>query len=130
MRGKEVAKPVPAWVTKALFVVICLANVAVAQSPVSTWQTMDDGSGKPRSIVQIEERSGLLEGKVSQIFLQPCELPDPVCSKCSGERKNAKTVRWPHFFAVGKSGRVAAFAQKNSWKIPISKYFRANLDFV
>ncbi|HRI59360.1 MAG TPA: DUF2147 domain-containing protein [Saprospiraceae bacterium] len=91
-REKEVENPIRTRVAKALLGAILLANVAVAQSPVGTWQTIDDSSGNPRSIVQIEEKNGLLEGKVSQIFLQPCESPDPVCSKCSGERKNAKIV--------------------------------------
>lgn len=91
-REKGAKNPIPKGVAKALFGVMLLTNVAVAQSPVGTWQTIDDGSGKPRSIVQIEEKNGMLEGKVTQIFLQSCESPDPVCTKCSGERKNAKIV--------------------------------------
>jgi uncharacterized protein (DUF2147 family) len=69
-----------------------LTDVAYAQSPVGTWTTFDEDKGTPRSIVQIEEKSSLLEGKIVSLYLQPCESPDPVCSKCSGEQKDAKIV--------------------------------------
>ncbi len=103
-REKEVPKPIPTRAAKVLFGAILLTNVAIAQSPVGTWQTIDDGSGKPRSIVQIEEKNGSLEGKVSQIFLQSCEPPDPVCAKCSGERKNAKIVGMTILWSLKKEG--------------------------
>ena len=103
-REKEAETPIPARIIQALFGAILLANVAAAQSPVGTWQTIDDGSRKPRSIVQIEEKSSVLEGKVSQITLLPCEPPDPVCSKCSGERKNAKIVGMTILWGFKKDG--------------------------
>lgn len=103
-REKEAEKPIPARAAKALLGALLLANAALAQSPVGAWQTIDDGSGKPRSVVQIEEKSGLLEGKITQIFLQPCEPPDPVCTKCSGERKNAKVVGMTILWGLKKDG--------------------------
>ena len=104
-REKETGSSMPARVVKALVGVILLANVAGAQSPAGTWQTIDDSSGKPRSIVQIEEKNGLLEGKITQIFLQPCEPPDPVWLKCSGERKNAKIVGMTILWDLKKDGK-------------------------
>ncbi|MDX2281590.1 MAG: DUF2147 domain-containing protein [Saprospiraceae bacterium] len=103
-REKESGSLLSARTTKILFGVILLGNVAAAQSPVGTWKTVDDKSGNTRSIVQIEEKSGLLEGKVTQIFLQPCEQPEPVCSKCSGERKNAKIVGMNFLWGFKKDG--------------------------
>jgi len=103
-REKEAKKTPSLRTAKTLFGAMLLANIAVAQSPAGAWQTMDDGSGKPRSIVQIEEKNGIIEGKVSQIFLQSCEPPDPVCSKCSGERKNAKIVGMTILWGYKKDG--------------------------
>lgn len=91
-RKNEVKNPTSPPVLKIIFAAMLLANTTFAQSPAGVWQTIDDGTGKPRSVVQIEEKNGLLEGRISQLFLQPCESPDPVCLKCSGERKNAKIV--------------------------------------
>lgn len=103
-REKEPKNTISAPVTKILFGAILLANVGNAQSPVGNWKTVDDNSGNIRSIIQIEEKSGMLEGKVSQIFLQPCEPPEPVCSKCSGERKNAKIVGMNFLWGFKKEG--------------------------
>ncbi len=101
-REKVSEKPIPARVLKILVGAILLTNVAYAQSPVGTWTTFDEDKGTPRSIVQIEEKSSLLEGKIVSLYLQPCEPPDPVCSKCSGEQKDAKIVGMRFFWGFKK----------------------------
>lgn len=103
-RKKDSGKSLAARTTKILLGVMLLGNVAAAQSPVGTWKTVDDKSGNTRSIVRIDENSGSLEGKVTQLFLQSCEPPDPVCSKCSGERKNAKVVGMTILWGLKKDG--------------------------
>ncbi len=61
---------------------------SAAESPVGRWQTIDDETGKPKSIVTIEEAAdGTLTGTVAEI-LQSDHGPNPVCSACSGERKD------------------------------------------
>jgi uncharacterized protein (DUF2147 family) len=58
-----------------------------AASPVGKWRTIDDASGKTKSIVEISETSdGLLQGRVIEILHSDLG-PDPVCEKCPGERK-------------------------------------------
>lgn len=103
-REKETGNPKSARAINILFGALLLNNVANAQSPVGIWKTVDGKSGSTRSLVQIEEKSGMLEGKVSYIFLQPCEPPEPVCSKCSGERKNAKIVGMNFLWGFRKEG--------------------------
>jgi sterol desaturase/sphingolipid hydroxylase (fatty acid hydroxylase superfamily) len=74
----------------AMLLAICCGNSAHAQSPIGTWQTIDDGDGKARSLVQIVPGdSGGLSGKVLEIYPRGCEPADPLCVKCTGERKNA-----------------------------------------
>lgn len=103
-RAKELGKIKSAQTINMLFGGLLLANVASAQSPVGLWKTVDDKSGNTRSIVQIEEKNNMLEGRVSQIFLQSCEPPEPICSKCSGERKNAKIVGMNFLWGFKRDG--------------------------
>lgn len=103
-RKEESGNTLSARTTKIFFGLILLGNMASAQSPVGSWKTVDDRNGNTRSIVQIEEKNGLLEGKVTQIFLQSCEPPEPVCSKCPGERKNAKIVGMNFLWGFKREG--------------------------
>ncbi|MGK9066155.1 DUF2147 domain-containing protein [Stutzerimonas chloritidismutans] len=69
-----------------------------ADSPAGRWQTIDDETGKPKSIVEIQQADdGTLSGKVAQI-LQSDHGPNPLCTECEGERKNqpitGMTILW------------------------------------
>ena len=80
---------------RALFTAVLMAlpltftfMAFAAESPAGRWQTIDDETGKPKSIVEIQEAAdGTLTGKVAQI-LQSDHGPNPVCSACEGERKD------------------------------------------
>ena len=56
------------------------------------WQTIDDETSKPKSIVEIYEQAGKVYGKIVQLFRKPEEDPDPVCHKCTDYRKNQKVI--------------------------------------
>lgn len=68
---------------------MAVSAVAMAQNtPVGSWTTIDDETGKPKSVVEIyEARDGTLAGRVDQI-LQSDRGPNPVCDKCSGANKD------------------------------------------
>ena len=55
-------------------------------SPVGTWHTVDETTGKPRGIVEIVERNGVLTG-IIRGTLVPGE-PEGLCDKCPGDRRN------------------------------------------
>ena len=57
-------------------------------TPVGRWKTIDDNTGKAKSIVLIWEEGGKLFGKVDQILDPPADHPDPVCVKCEGDLKD------------------------------------------
>lgn len=77
----------------ALLVLICIFNTAlVAQDIVGSWKTIDDNTGKARSVVEIYEKEELYFGKVVDIFPQPGEDPDPICENCTGDKKNQKVI--------------------------------------
>jgi len=80
---------------------LALAALPVAafaqNSPVGRWKTIDDETGKVKSIVEITEANGTLQGKVVEI-LQSDRGPNPVCDKCEGGNKNkpvkGMTILW------------------------------------
>ena len=59
-------------------------------TPVGTWKTVDDATGKARSLVQITETDGKLKGQIIELIREPGEDPDPVCDKCTGVLHNHK----------------------------------------
>ncbi|AHL73813.1 hypothetical protein CH92_01355 [Stutzerimonas stutzeri] len=85
----------------ALMLAVPLAASSLAfavDSPAGRWQTIDDETGKPKSIVEIQQAAdGTLSGKVAEI-LQSDHGPNPVCSECDGDRKNkpitGMTILW------------------------------------
>ena len=63
-----------------------------AQSITGKWKTIDDESGKPRSIVEVFEQDGKIYGKIIELFRGPDEDPDPVCQECTDHRKGKKVI--------------------------------------
>lgn len=68
------------------------------QSPVGKWKTIDDETGKVKSIVEITQASnGTLQGRVVEV-LQSDRGPNPTCDKCSGANKGkpvkGMTILW------------------------------------
>ncbi len=59
-------------------------------TPVGTWKTIDDSTGKPRSLVEISDADGKLHGRIVELIREPGEDPDPVCDKCTGALHNHK----------------------------------------
>ncbi|WP_436517096.1 DUF2147 domain-containing protein [Ekhidna sp. To15] len=65
---------------------------AYSQSIVGTWKTIDDESGKARSIVEIYEKEGRFFGKIQKLFREEGEDPDPICDECEDHRKGKKII--------------------------------------
>ncbi|MFD0737943.1 DUF2147 domain-containing protein [Lysobacter koreensis] len=84
---------------------LAISTAAFAQSsPVGTWTTIDDKTKKPKSVVEIYETSnGTLAGRVNEI-LQSDRGPNPVCDKCSGERKNKPVKGMVILWGLKKKG--------------------------
>jgi len=59
-------------------------------TPVGRWRTVDDKTGKPRSIVSIWEENGKFFGRVEQ-SLNP-ERAGRRCDKCTDDRKDQLIV--------------------------------------
>lgn len=66
---------------------VLFAAASEAQSPASAvgrWKTIDDATGKAKSIVEIyQAKDGRLAGKVVDV-LDLKDGPNPTCGKCTG----------------------------------------------
>ena len=86
----------------ALFgLLLATAHAADPTSPVGQWRTIDDQSGKPKSIVQITENQGVLTGKIVELLEGATEK---TCSKCAGDLKDKPLVSMRILWDLKKEG--------------------------
>ena len=74
---------------KNIFFICCmflLSNIYSQNGIIGKWKTIDDETGKPKSIVEIYEKSGKIYGKINHII--ETEHRNRVCEKCEGDDKN------------------------------------------
>jgi uncharacterized protein (DUF2147 family) len=86
MRRREWLLLAAAGIIGALALGRVPAEATDTSTPVGVWRTIDDATKKPRALVQIFARNGLLYGRVSDI-LDP-RFTDARCVACSGDRQN------------------------------------------
>jgi uncharacterized protein (DUF2147 family) len=68
------------------------AGAAFAQAtPAGLWKTIDDNSGKERSLIRITESGGVYTGRIEKT-LDPDATPNAVCEKCTDERKDKPII--------------------------------------
>lgn len=61
---------------------------SAADPVVGRWKTIDDETGKAKSIVEITQNSnGTFSGRIIEI-LSSDKGPNPICDKCKDDRKN------------------------------------------
>lgn len=65
-----------------LILLLFITMTGYGQAIVGKWKTIDDASGKEKSIVEIFEKGDKVHGRIIKIFPEPGEDPDPVCDQC------------------------------------------------
>ncbi len=75
-----------------LFALMAVVQAANAVSPTGYWKTIDDVTGKPKSILQITESGGAIYGRILKIFPSPGKDQNEVCEACTGARHNQRIV--------------------------------------
>ena len=73
-------------------------------SPIGLWKTIDDSTGKPKSLVRITESNGVISGKIEKLIREPSEDQNPVCSKCDGELKDKPVLGMTILNGLQKDG--------------------------
>lgn len=82
---------------------LLFALQASAADVLGKWQTIDDETGRPKSIVEIYQKDGKYYGRVVDLLMKP---DDTICDKCPGERKGKKIVGMDVITGMVKSGDV------------------------
>ena len=82
---------------RALLFVIALLGTGPLSSQTTTnqtvigrWTTIDDNTGKPRSVVEITLVNGMLSGRIVDLY-DKTKL-EKLCDKCSGDRKDQRIL--------------------------------------
>ncbi len=77
----------------SLCLFLAFSNIVIAQdlSPVGLWKTIDDKTGKPRSLIRINENNGELSAVVEKGLLAT-DTGEATCDKCTDERKDKKII--------------------------------------
>jgi len=75
-----------------LFTLSIISLSLDAQDIFGKWKTIDDNTGKARSIVEITQKDGKAYGKILKLFREPGEDLDPICDDCTDYRKDNKVI--------------------------------------
>lgn len=87
-----------------VLLVSAVSALAQTDSPVGTWQTIDDQTGKPKALVQIEQDgNGELSGKVIK-GLAANEQRERRCTACTDARKDQPIVGMTIINSMKKDG--------------------------
>lgn len=73
-----------------LFCFIGSSSMLSAQTVFGKWKTIDDRTGKPKGIINIYEKDGLMYGFVEKI-LEPGK-ENSLCTKCDDELKDKPVI--------------------------------------
>lgn len=75
--------------TTLIAALLALAGVSASaqMTPVGLWKTIDDDTGKEKSLVRITEKDGVFVGHIERL-LDPSTDPKAVCEKCTDDRKD------------------------------------------
>ena len=63
---------------------------AAEPSAAGLWQKVEDG--KPVGWFLVVDHDGIFEGVIAKTFPRPGEDPNPICAKCTDDRKNAPMI--------------------------------------
>ena len=94
---------IAAYLTFSLF--LLFSNIVIAEnlSPVGLWKTIDDKTGKPRSLIRINESNGEYSATIEKGLLAT-DTGEAICDKCSDERKNQKLLGMTIVKGLKKNG--------------------------
>jgi uncharacterized protein (DUF2147 family) len=93
-----------ALVLALAFLLTSAAAGAADLAPVGRWTTIDDNTGKPTSVVTIVEKDGKLVGTIESLVLKPEEDQHPLCTKCSGDKKDKPIIGMTILWDLARDG--------------------------
>ncbi len=95
---------------KRYFVLLAIALSTAAQAqmtPVGTWHSIDDATGKPKAEIIIRDSGGVLVGKVERSLQAPSA--EPLCNLCTDDRKGQPKIGMEVIRGAQRSGADAVW---------------------
>ncbi len=65
-----------------------LSIASFAQTAIGKWNTIDDKTGKKKSVVELYKHDGKLYGKIVHLYPREGREANPVCKECTDDRKD------------------------------------------
>ena len=87
----------------SVFLLVSQISVAAESTPAGLWQTIDDKSGKPRSLVRIRESNGEYRAVVEKGLLET-DTGNAICDKCTDARKGQPIIGMTIVNGLKKNG--------------------------
>lgn len=91
-------------ITTGLAMMLAAASAARAADPTAygLWQKIE--KGKTVGMFLVVERNGNYEGMIAKMFPEPGDPPNPVCSKCTDDRKDMPWLGIPFIRDMKRNG--------------------------
>jgi uncharacterized protein (DUF2147 family) len=103
---------------------------AADDTPAGLWKTIDDKTGKPKSVVRIAEVNGSYVGTVEKLFREPSEEQNPVCDQCSGDRKGKPIIGMQIMAGLKKEAEANRYSGGEILDPNNGKTYRCKLELV
>lgn len=80
---------------KSSFLILTLlftCSLGFGQTATGKWTTIDDGTGKKKSTVELYKADGKLYGKITYLYPREGREDNPKCTLCTDDRKDKPLV--------------------------------------
>lgn len=90
----------------AVLIAAAVPSRAQPQQPTAAglWQKLDEETKKPVIWFLFVDHGGVFEGYAAKLFSQPGEDPNPVCTRCTDDRKGMPLLGLPMIRGMKRAG--------------------------